>query len=91
MKKKTNSIFRLVLQFSAIIITMIPATANLFAAGGNLDLTFDADGKVTTDFSTQGDTANGNAVQADGKILVIGAVSVASLGLAETFLRNVTV
>ena len=39
---------------------------------GSLDLSFDNDGILTTDFGVSDDTGYGIAVQADGKILVIG-------------------
>ena len=47
---------------------LVPTTA------GSLDLTFDFDGKLTTDFSSS-ETASANAVQADGKIVVAGSVN----------------
>src|SRR4051812_6549937 len=40
-------------------------------AAGDLDLTFDSDGKVTSDFTNTADTARGAAVQNDGKILAV--------------------
>lgn len=52
----------------ALMGTLSPTpTAN--AAGGDLDITFDADGKVTT-----ADTGDGYAIvqQADGKIIMVG-------------------
>jgi uncharacterized delta-60 repeat protein len=39
---------------------------------GSLDTSFDSDGKVTTDFFGYTDCANGLAIQADGKIVVVG-------------------
>jgi uncharacterized delta-60 repeat protein len=39
---------------------------------GRLDSTFGRDGRVTTDFTTGSDTPNGIALQADGKIVVVG-------------------
>ena len=39
---------------------------------GSLDSSFDSDGKVTTDFSTGSDLANGVAIQGDGKIVAAG-------------------
>jgi uncharacterized delta-60 repeat protein len=39
---------------------------------GSLDTSFDTDGKVTTDFFGYTDCANGLAIQADGKIVVVG-------------------
>ena len=43
-----------------------------FAAAGDLDPTFDGDGKLTTDFGPR-DEAHSVAVQGDGKIVVAGA------------------
>jgi uncharacterized delta-60 repeat protein len=50
-----------------------------FAAGrynsnGNLDTSFDGDGKVTTDFSSRPDQGTAVTLQADGKIVVAGNV-----------------
>jgi uncharacterized delta-60 repeat protein len=44
-----------------------------YRKNGTLDLSFDGDGKVTTDFGTDGDDeAAGVAVQKDGKIVTVG-------------------
>jgi uncharacterized delta-60 repeat protein len=43
-----------------------------YNADGSLDLTFDSDGWVATDFSTNDDYALSVALQADGKIVVAG-------------------
>jgi uncharacterized delta-60 repeat protein len=40
---------------------------------GDLDTTFDGDGKVTTDFGSNHDQARGVAIQTDGKIVVAGS------------------
>jgi uncharacterized delta-60 repeat protein len=42
---------------------------------GSLDITFDGDGKVTTDFAGSTDQAFGVAIQGDGKIVAAGCVS----------------
>lgn len=42
------------------------------APPGDLDLTFDGDGKVTTDFNGTANQAMGVAIQADGKIIAVG-------------------
>ncbi len=52
------------------------------AASGDLDLTFDDDGKVTTDFAGLVDEAGGVAIQPDGKIIVAGG-SGTDFGLAR--------
>lgn len=44
-----------------------------FAAAGNLDVTFGAGGKVTTDFLNKDDEAFALAIQSDGKIVAAGA------------------
>ena len=45
-----------------------------YAADGDLDPTFDGDGKVTTDFGSGIDRATGMAIQPDGKIVAAGIV-----------------
>ncbi|MET0625057.1 MAG: Calx-beta domain-containing protein [Pyrinomonadaceae bacterium] len=42
------------------------------ASQGSLDTTFGTGGRVTTDFGPSVDTAEGVAIQADGKIVVVG-------------------
>ncbi len=39
---------------------------------GDLDITFDTDGRVTTDFEARSDLANAVTQQADGKIVAVG-------------------
>jgi uncharacterized delta-60 repeat protein len=53
---------------SAVLFTTITAVA----APGDLDPTFDGDGRVTTDFAGGFDGARGIAIQADGKIVAAG-------------------
>lgn len=43
-----------------------------YAAAGDLDPAFGVGGKVTTDFTRKGDSANSLAIQADGRIVVAG-------------------
>ena len=43
-----------------------------YNSDGTLDATFGVDGKVMTDFTSGVDSANGVAIQADGKIVVVG-------------------
>jgi uncharacterized delta-60 repeat protein len=43
-----------------------------YETDGDLDTTFDGDGKVTTDFKSGEDDATGVALQADGKIVAAG-------------------
>jgi uncharacterized delta-60 repeat protein len=51
---------------------------------GSLDLSFDGDGKVTTDFGGQAD-ATGVAIQADGRIVVSATVVASSTALNFNF------
>ncbi len=44
-----------------------------YTTNGSLDNTFDADGKVTTDFGSQYDYGNSVVIQSDGKIIVAGS------------------
>jgi uncharacterized delta-60 repeat protein len=45
-----------------------------YNSNGTRDLTFAGDGSVTTNFTSKDDFANGIAIQADGKIVVVGEV-----------------
>jgi uncharacterized delta-60 repeat protein len=55
-------------------LTFLPH-ASAQASLGNLDISFGAGGKVTTDFFGSGEQANGIAIQSDGRIVAAGAVS----------------
>jgi uncharacterized delta-60 repeat protein len=48
------------------------ASPDVAGAAGELDSTFDGDGKVTTDFFGGDDRGNDVAIQADGKLVVVG-------------------
>jgi uncharacterized delta-60 repeat protein len=50
---------------------------------GSLDTTFSGDGKRTTDFGEYQDAAHGVAVQANGKIVVVGFAELFGFGLAR--------
>jgi uncharacterized delta-60 repeat protein len=50
---------------------------------GALDLTFDADGKVTTGFDSQSDTALAVILQPDGKIVAVGFANSLNFALAR--------
>jgi uncharacterized delta-60 repeat protein len=52
------------------------AAAPAGAAPGDLDPTFGGDGRVTTDFTAGFDGATGVALQADGKVVVVGGTGV---------------
>jgi uncharacterized delta-60 repeat protein len=51
------------------LVSIAPASA----APGDLDLTFDTDGKVTTDFASGSDDAWAVVMQSDGKIVTVGS------------------
>jgi hypothetical protein len=55
----------------AVALVLVMTTPAL-AAPGDLDPTFDGDGKVTTDFAGSSDGARGVAFQGDGKIVTAG-------------------
>lgn len=61
----------------ALLVAALVVSSNLVtstrAAAGTLDLTFDADGKVTTDFGSY-DNANAVAIQPDGRIVAAGSI-----------------
>ena len=50
-----------------------------YNSDGTPDLTFAGDGSVTTNFTAKDDFANGIALQADGKIVVVGEVGSGAL------------
>src|SRR4029078_3703199 len=57
----------------ATAITFVLVSARtVLAVDGDLDPTFGADGKVLTDFDHSTDIANAVAIQADGKLVVVG-------------------
>lgn len=68
------------LMFIALILLGPLKTKTYSQAPGNLDLTFDSDGMVTTDFAGSNDYANSVTMQPDGKILVAGYVNDSPLG-----------
>jgi uncharacterized delta-60 repeat protein len=58
---------------SGTTLLVIVAAALAAAAPGDLDVTFDGDGKVTTDIASSNDRAYGMAIQPDGKIVSTGS------------------
>ena len=56
-----------------LVITLTHPGRNAIAAAGDLDTSFDSDGKLTTDFFAGPDGAGAVAVQPDGKIVVVGS------------------
>src|SRR5262249_16393371 len=56
-----------------------------FNSNGSLDASFDGDGRVLTDLGGDQDIANGVALQADGKIVVVGSTPIAADDAAGAF------
>jgi uncharacterized delta-60 repeat protein len=57
---------------TAIILAYVVSGRTVLAVDGDLDPTFGTDGKVLTDFDHSTDIANAVAIQADGKLVVVG-------------------
>src|SRR5437868_14825503 len=57
---------------AAIVLTWLISSQVTEAAAGDLDPTFGSAGMVTTDINRSTDIANAVAVQADGKLVVVG-------------------
>ena len=53
-----------------------------FNANGSLDLTFDTDGVVTTDFGSSNDSCTGLAMQSDGMIVAAGVTGAGATDFA---------
>lgn len=64
----------LALLLAVVLLALVPI-AMILAAPGDLDLTFDSDGKATTDIDSGVDEANDVLVQPDGKILALVTAS----------------
>ncbi|MDQ3042729.1 MAG: hypothetical protein M3R11_10195, partial [Acidobacteriota bacterium] len=84
---KTTPIFNLpviqLIRFSrilSVLIIILAAQQSLFAAPGDLDPTFDADGKVLTNIGAGAVTGRGMVIQPDGKIVVAGATDLNNPG-----------
>ena len=89
MNQKIASYFGLLTKYSvallALTLLLIPKLSSA-QAGGTLDTSFGAGGKVTTDFAGTGAAARTVAMQADGKILAAGVAvfnGVADFALAR--------
>src|SRR2546421_12974293 len=65
-----NIHFRVICASAVMVLIMSGQIAQ--AVDGDLDPTFGTDGKVLTDFDHSTDIANAVAVQADGKLVVVG-------------------
>jgi len=57
---------------AASLVLLLSGSLNALAADGDLDPSFGAGGKVTTDFNHSTDIAYAMALQADGKLVVVG-------------------
>jgi uncharacterized delta-60 repeat protein len=57
---------------TAIILAFVVSGRTVLAVDGDLDPKFGTDGKVLTDFDHSTDIANAVAIQADGKLVVVG-------------------
>jgi uncharacterized delta-60 repeat protein len=57
---------------TAIILAFVVSGRTVLAVDGDLDPTFGTDGKVLTDFDRSTDIAYAVAIQADGKLVVVG-------------------
>lgn len=67
---------RLLLAFALALVVLAggPGSQPALAAPGNLDSSFDGDGRLMTDFNLFDADAYGAAVQPDGKLIVVGYV-----------------
>src|SRR4026207_1851182 len=59
---------------TAIMLAFVVSGRTVQAFDGDLDPTFGTDGKVPTDFDHSTDIANAVAIQADGKLVVVGTI-----------------
>lgn len=60
-------------QYICVIVLLLCFNSILHAGAGDLDLSFDGDGKVNTDFNANSDErATSIAIQSDGKLVVAG-------------------
>jgi uncharacterized delta-60 repeat protein len=58
--------------FALVACALFIMTYKAMSAPGDLDLAFDGDGKVTTDFGSASEMGEALALQPDGKIVVVG-------------------
>jgi hypothetical protein len=71
---RLSSISLLYTLFAVVFSLLITVGAHpVAAAEGDLDTSFDSDGKVTTDIGGADDYARSVAIQSDGKIVAAGA------------------
>ena len=71
---RTRAMFMVAVMLG-MLLGLVPITA--LAAPGDLDPTFDTDGRLTTDFGGGTDLGVGVAAQADGKVVAVGPCTIA--------------
>src|SRR5215470_9007411 len=64
--------FNTTIYATVMILAFVVSGRTVRAVDGDLDPTFGTDGKVLTDFDHSTDIANAVAIQADGKLVVVG-------------------
>jgi hypothetical protein len=74
--QKKISIWISIFVFSSSLFSIPSASAEV----GDLDTSFDTDGKVTTAIGPSSDVATSIALQSDGKIVVVGYASIPGNG-----------
>jgi hypothetical protein len=77
--ERTARVAIAILAIGIVIVSALPVGVQ--AAAGNLDPSFGAGGKITTDFFGDRDRANAMALQSDGKIVVAG--SALNMGMGD--------
>src|SRR5947208_1897850 len=70
---------------TAITLAFVVSGRTVLAVDGDLDPTFGTDGKVLTDFARSTDIANALAIQADGKLVVVGTTYINNDYTGEDF------
>jgi uncharacterized delta-60 repeat protein len=70
--KKLRTVISLIFSLTLIAALLSGDLLRTSAAGDQLDITFHGNGKLATDFSSRNDIGHAVAVQADGKIVVVG-------------------
>ncbi len=76
-RRATLLVIALLVMVAAMVVGY---TTKAYAAPGNLDPSFDSDGKVTTNFANGSDIGTGFAIQEDGKMVVAGYAPTGSTG-----------
>ncbi len=74
---------------AVVLVILTGSPLEVSATGDHLDTSFNGNGKVTTDFDGLHDYGNDVAIQADGKIVVVGSAST-DQGLIARYNQNGT-